>query len=203
MKRSLWLPLMAATEAVVIESGSAKEVSVRRSRRRWRSFHVAFFALLALVVRGPRLHAQTVSSVELRAAVEGTWHLEEWHVNGQVLRPPQVDGRWSNHDGVVLFMVHQMTGDSVYSQTGYGTYQMDASMWSYVYSRMEAMSGRIGGPAQVTTSRIDSRSFRVSRQGSKIVLTFTGPDDDRREYDGAFYTLIQNGKVVRRWRRVE
>jgi hypothetical protein len=70
-------------------------------------------------------------------------------------------------------------------------------------SERECLTRVAADEAQVTTSRIDSRSFRVSRQGSKIVLTFTGPDDDRREYDGAFYTLIQNGKVVRRWRRVE
>ena len=63
--------------------------------------------------------------------------------------------------------------------------------------------GLISGPAQVTTGRLESRSFRVSRQGRKIVLTFVGPDDDRREYDGALFTLIQNGKVVRRWRRVD
>jgi hypothetical protein len=160
-------------------------------------------ALLALTIRGASLHAQGVSLIELRAAVEGTWQLDEWHVNDQVLRPPQVDGRWSNHDGVVLFMVHRTTSDSVYSQSGFGTYQMDASTWSYGYARTESLSGPIGGPAQVTTGRLDSRSFKVSRRGSKVVLTFVGPDDDRREYDGRFFTLIQNGKVVRRWRRVD
>lgn len=187
----------------MIESGPAKGVSARGSRRRWRSFLVAFSALLVLAIRGTSLHAQSVSLIELRAVVEGTWQLDEWHVNGQVLRPPQVGGRWSNHDGVVLFMVHRTTGDSVYSQSGFGAYQMDASTLSYGYARMESLSGPIGGPAQVTTERIDTRSFRVSRQGSKVVLTWVGPDDDRREYDGRFYTLIQNGKVIRRWRRVD
>lgn len=175
---------------------------MRESRRFWRSFVLALLALLALASHGSSLHAQHVSLIELRAAVEGTWQLEEWHLNGQVLRPPQVGGRWSNHDGVVLFMVHRTTGDSAYSQSGYGTYQLDTSTWSYGYTRTETLSGPIGGPAQVTTDRRDSRSFRVSRQGSKIILTFVGLDDDRREYDGLFFTLIQNGKVVRQWRRV-
>jgi len=39
--------------------------------------------------------AQGSAPADLRAAVEGTWQLEEWHVDGQVLRPPQADGRWS------------------------------------------------------------------------------------------------------------
>ena len=175
---------------------------VRPPRRGLRSFLSACSALLALAMHGASLHAQTVSLRELRATVEGTWQLDEWHENGRVLRPPQVDGRWSNHDGVVLFMVHRTTSDSVFSQSGFGTYQMDARTWSYGYARTESSSGLIGGVAQVTIGRADSRSFKVSRKGSTIILTFVGPDDDRREYDGAFFTLIQNGMVVRRWRRV-
>ena len=185
------------TEATLIES--ATEVSVRESRRLRRLLGLA---LLALASHGSRLHAQRVSLSELHAAVEGTWQLEEWHLNGQVLRPPQADGRWSNHDGVVLFMLHRTTGDSAFSQSGYGTYQLDARTWSYGYSRIESLSGRIGGPAQVTTDRRDSRSFRVSREGSRIILTSAGPEDDRREYDGPFFTLIQDGRVVRKWRRL-
>lgn len=139
---------------------------------------------------------------ELRAALEGTWQLEEWHLNGQVLRPPQVGGRWSNHDGTVLVTMHRTTSDGAYSQSGYGAYQIEPGTWSYEYTRMETSSGPIGGPAQVTAERRDRRSFRVSRQGSKIILTLEGPGDDRREYDGPFFTLIQNGQVVRKWRRV-
>ena len=81
--------------------------------------------------------------------------------------------------------------------------QLETSTWSYGYTRTETLSGPIGGPAQVTTDRRDSRAFRVSRLGGKTILTFVGPDDDRREYDGLFFTLIQNGEVVRKWRRVE
>ena len=112
------------------------------------------------------------------------------------------DGRWSNHDGVVLFMLQRTTADSAFSQYGYGTYQLDARTWSYDYSRIESLSGAIGGPAHVTTDRRDSRSFSVSRKGRKIILTFAGRDDDRREYDGPFFTYIQDGQVVRKWRRV-
>jgi hypothetical protein len=175
---------------------------VRESRRSWRSFLLAWLAPLALASQGSGLHAQSVSLNELRAVLEGTWQLDEWHLNGQVFRPPQADGRWSNHDGAVLFMVHRTTSEGVYSQSGYGVYELDASTWSYSYTRMETSSGPIGGPAQVTRERRDVRSFRVSRQGSKVILTLEGPGDDRREYDGLFFTLIQNGQVVRKWRRI-
>jgi hypothetical protein len=175
---------------------------VRQSRRSWRSFLLAGVASIALTSHGSGLHGQAVSLTGPRAALEGTWQLEEWHFNGQVLRPPQVNGRWSNHDGAVLFMVHRTTSDGDYSQFGYGTYQMDASTWSYDYAHMETSSGPSRGPAQVTTERRDRRSFKITRQGSKIILTLEGPGDDRREYDGALFTLIQNGQVVRKWRRI-
>src|SRR5207249_652639 len=90
---------------------------------------------------------------ELRAALEGTWQLEEWHVNGQVLKPPDADGRWSNRDGVVLFLLHRNGADTAESTMGYGVYQMDADTWGYRYLRMETSTGPRGGPAQVTVSR--------------------------------------------------
>jgi len=113
-----------------------------------------------------------------------------------------VDGRWSNHDGVVLFMVHRVMSDSTYSQTGYGTYQLDLSAWSYRYNRMETSSGPVGGPARVTTEQQpgEVRSFKVSRQGNRVILE--GAGEDRREYDGSFFTYTLKGQVVRKWRRV-
>jgi len=140
---------------------------------------------------------------ELRAALEGTWQLDEWHVNGQVLKPPEADGRWSNRDGVVLFLLHRNGADTAESTMGYGVYQMDADTWGYRYLRMETSTGPRGGPAQVTVSRPppDMRSFKVGRVGSKVVLEGVG--GDRREYEGPFFTLFQKGQIVRRWRRVQ
>ena len=145
--------------------------------------------------------AQGSAPADLRAAVEGTWQLEEWHVDGQVLRPPQADGRWSNHDGVVLFMLHR--ADSAQSNMGYGIYTMTADTWGYRYLRMQNTTGPLDGPVKISVSQPppEMRWFKVSRAAGKVILE--GAGEDRREYEGPFFTLIQKGQIVRKWRRVQ
>jgi hypothetical protein len=172
-------------------------------RPRWALALLMATLLDSLTLAQPGAVAGRPASSELRAALEGTWQLEEWHVNGQVLKPPDADGRWSNRDGVVLFLLHRNGADTAESTMGYGIYQMDADTWGYRYLRMETSTGPPGGPAKVTVSRPspDMRSFKVSRVGSKVVLE--GAGGDRREYEGPFFTLFQKGQIVRRWRRVQ
>jgi len=144
--------------------------------------------------------AQGAAQADLRAAVEGTWQLEEWHVDGQVLRPPQADGRWSNRDGVVLFMLHR--ADSAQSNVGYGIYTMTADTWGYRYLRMQNTTGPLEGPVKIAISQPppEMRWFKVRRAAGKVILE--GAGEDRREYEGPFFTLIQKGQIVRKWRRV-
>lgn len=171
--------------------------------------HCSLVAGVALVLtmageRPSGVAGQDAAPADLRAALEGTWQLEEWHVDGQVLKPPQADGRWSNHDGVVLFMLHRATGTDAYSTMGYGLYEMDARTWSYRYTRMETSTGPVGGPANVSVTQppAEMRSFTISRQGGKVILE-NADGTDRREYEDPSFTLIQRGQVVRKWRRVE
>ena len=57
---------------------------------------------------------------DIRAIIEGTWELIEWYVDGQILRVPEMDGRWMVHDGLVMATRHR-DGVSGYETTaGYG-----------------------------------------------------------------------------------
>ena len=146
-----------------------------------------------------RSSAQSVAPADLRAALEGTWQLEEWHVGGQVLRPPQADGRWSNRDGVVLFVLNRTdTGDS---NMGYGVYEITSDTWGYRYHRMQSTSGPLGGPLKINVAKPEPtmRSFKIRREPGKVVLE--GANDDRREYEGPFFTFLQKGQIIRKWRR--
>jgi hypothetical protein len=143
--------------------------------------------------------AQAPAPADLRKALEGTWQLEEWHVGGQVLRPPQADGRWSNHDGIVLFVLHR--ADTAESTMGYGVYEMTADTWGYRYLRMQNTSGPTEGPFKVAVQPPGQmRSFKVKREPGKVVLEGVG--EDRREYEGPFFTFFQKGQIIRKWRRV-
>jgi hypothetical protein len=180
------------------------EAAVIRSRRSTRFLACAAACVLGLAAQQSSAAPQeTASSVpaDLRAALQGTWQLEEWHVDGRILRPPQADGRWSLHDGVVLFTLHR--ADSAESSTGYGEYRMDASTWAYGYTRMQRTTGPLGGPVTVaiTPPAQELRSFTIRRgPGGKVTLD---SPDAQHEYEGPFFTLRQKGQIVRKWRRIE
>ena len=73
------------------------------------------------MLRGPIARAGRAGRGSRGAAVapEGTWELVEWHVDGEVLRPPQAGGRWLNHDGVVVATFHRETAGGFESFVGY------------------------------------------------------------------------------------
>ena len=145
--------------------------------------------------------AQGQASADMRAQLEGTWDLVEWHVDGVVLRPPQIGGHWSNHDGVVIATFHRTSGGTFQSVANYGTYWMDASTWTYQYSHSQSASGASAEEATLSI-RTDStpRSFDVSRSGDMILLD---RPDDHREYDDREFRYMPNDQLLRKWHKVQ
>jgi len=47
-------------------------------------------------------HAEQISLDALKARITGLYTLEEWHKDGEVLRPPQVDGRFILLNGTIM-----------------------------------------------------------------------------------------------------
>jgi hypothetical protein len=56
------------------------------------------------------------------------------------LRPPEVDGRFSIHDGVILFMTTRNDGIATESVHGWGVYSITAEGWTYGYRLLSASS---------------------------------------------------------------
>ena len=150
-----------------------------------RRFIVLAIASVCFAAQSPSMARQAEAPAELRSLLEGTWELVEWHVDGEVLRPPQAGGRWLNHDGVVVATFHRDTTGGFESFVGYGTYEMDASHWSYTYERVETASGPSAGEAAVAVrSGGEPRRFTIARDGDAIVLEGTN-DPSRRGSPGA------------------
>ena len=84
-----------------------------------RRFIVLALASVCFAAQSPGLSGQAEAPAELRSLLEGTWELVEWHVDGEVLRPPEAGGRWSNHDGVVVATFHRETAGGFESFVGY------------------------------------------------------------------------------------
>jgi hypothetical protein len=170
------------------------------SRRPLRLVGFVVTALIALLAEPSAQSNQPAAPADLRAILEGTWQLDEWHTDGKILRPPQIDGRWSNHDGVVLVVYGRQ--DTGLTTSGYGTYRITADTWGYGYTRMVTSTAPAGGQASITMTepKGELRSFKIVRAPGKVILE--GAGGDTREYDNTFFTFKQKGQIVRRWRKI-
>lgn len=111
---------------------------------------------MALVIASPSPAAAQAGVVpeEVRAVVEGTWELVEWHVGDRVLRPPEMEGRWMVHDGLVMATQHRDGQDGFESTAGYGTYTWGANL--------DLRVGPVSGPAWTERRRRPAASDRHS-----------------------------------------
>jgi hypothetical protein len=148
------------------------------------------------------LAASAASVAELRAAIDGVYTLEEWHSEGQVLRPPQVDGRFVLMNGTVTTVLLNDSQDSNRTSNAlFGKYVLDETSFSYSY---DTRSGFTQTPSTITVSRTpgstEMRRFAVSIDGSTVHLK-----SDTHEFiftpDGIKYS--EKGSLVRVWRRAK
>ena len=76
--------------------------------------------LAAAIGAGARRAQDGMPPAEVRAVIEGTWELTEWHVGDVVVRPPEMEGLWMVHDGHVMAIRHR---------TGPARLPLDRRLW--------------------------------------------------------------------------
>jgi len=146
--------------------------------------------------------ANDVSPAVIRAAIEGTWVLEEWRVDGFVLRPPMATGRMSFHDNVIMITGTGKRGDRTRSFYAYGSYEVGESTWSYGYQEYVAVR-----EAQSTVSIARDlpwkglRQFQARIEENKLILDFEG-GNARIVISGDDFAYNETGTLVRRWTRI-
>lgn len=162
-------------------------------------------AALLCVLAGFPATGQESPPDEVRAVIEGTWDLVEWHVEGRILRPPEMNGRWMVHDGIVMATRHRQSEDGYESTAGYGTYSWGATTWTYGYDRSEDRLGSSPTETTLRVSEIPMRRFEITQQGDLLILE----DRDstlRWEYDISSKTFLLLGRdrqPIRKYRRID
>ncbi len=142
---------------------------------------------------------------EVRAVIEGTWELVEWHVGERVLRPPEMEGRWMVHDGLVMATRHRNGPDDFESTAGYGEYRWGPMTWTYGYERSEDLRGPSPDDARLTVTGSDPirmSTFRITREGDMLILD---GEALRWEYDvpgRTFLLKTSGGRAIRKYREV-
>lgn len=133
--------------------------------------------------------------------VLGSWEMIEWHEDGEVLVPPQIEGRWSIQDGIVMWIVYMKTAQGESSQYGYGEYQIDDSKFVYGYDRVNIIE-KVGENATASSYVRPMYQFLPTLDDTRLVL-----DDDSHEWgivlEGDRLTWTMDGEPLRVYRRLE
>ena len=152
----------------------------------------------------------------VRAVIEGTWRLVEWHSGGEVLRSPDMEGLWMVYDGHVMATRHRTkpAGPNAFESTaGYGSYRWGPTTWTYGYERSEDLRGASAPDAElsVTHELPDMRSYDLTFEGDHLVLRDVRGAGLRWDYDLVNNTFVlgpmdEDGdlrQVMRKYRRIE
>ena len=162
------------------------------------------FVPVALVLQQAPI-AQSGTPADFRSVLEGTWTLEEWHVDGVIMRPPEMTGRWMVHDGIVMAVRHRNGPKNFESTAAYGEYQITADEWIYGYERSEDTLGPTAAEAKMSvrvTKPVPMQTWKIVRRGPIVILE--REKGLRWEFDGPDFTLFSpNGQVLRKYRKVQ
>jgi len=138
---------------------------------------------------------------KVKAEFEATWILEEWHIKGQAVSPPKVEGRFIVRDNAIVLILINRAGKSAWSHYAYGKYTLDASTFSMGLDKAETFKESTSG---FTLSRKlpweGMKPFEISRENNQLHMRC--PDGGLEIIvDGNTLHIKRGGKIVRTYRR--
>ena len=144
---------------------------------------------------------QQQSLNEVKAKFEATWILEEWHVKGQAVRSPKVEGRLIFRDNFFMATLLNRAGEEPTSWYSYGKYTLDASTFSMGFDESATFKESASG---ITVSRKlpweGMKSFELGMENNQLQMrpVESGPE---LVFEGNSFFLKFNGKTIRTYRR--
>ena len=146
--------------------------------------------------------AEEASVEAMKARIEGVYALQEWHRNGEVLRPPLIDGRAVLLNGRLMFIIHDRAQESDKTTiAGYATYILEPGKFSYSYEAWTVIKQTAAGTSVSEKLPWEGlRTFAASIENNEVHLrAIDGPQELRYFADGTSYS---DGKQMRVYRRV-
>ena len=144
---------------------------------------------------------QQRSLKKVKAEFEATWILEEWHIKGQAVSPPKVEGRFIVRDNAFMLILLNRAGEKPWSWYGYGKYTLDASTFLMGFDKVEMFTEL---PSGITASYKlpweGMKSFGISLENNQLHMR---PADGGPEIivDGNTLHIKQGDKIARTYRR--
>ena len=167
-----------------------------------RKIVIRILVALGIVAHAWPAHADEGSIEALKARTDGVYILEEWHKDGQVYRPPQVEGRFVLLNGVIITILHnKMQPPNEITVVVIGRYTLDSAKFSYGYDNTSIFTE---GSSGVTVSHKPLfeglRNFAVNSEGG-VVRMRSETGQQELLFDASGSTYSENGKPLRVWRR--
>jgi len=165
------------------------------------SILISVLSLARLPASERRYGVQQVTPAEIERRITGMWELIEWHFDGQVLKPPVVNGRVLFRDGQVLSIFHRTKDGERYDWSGYGSYSLNQFSWTYGYSRTLEVTRKAKDSTVVEGTR-EQIPFAYRFEGSKLILD-DGKGDRKFVFESDEFTYFLQGQALRKWRRLK
>ena len=157
-------------------------------------------AILAIASFATLSRAEDASVEALKAGIEGVYVLQEWHRNGEVMRPPLVDARLVFLNGQTVFISYDESQDPKKTFVGYGVYILEAGKFSYRYETVSIVT-QTASEASVSEKLPweGLRRFAASIDGNGIHFrAIDGPQESWFTAEGLTYSDGTQKRIYRR-----
>jgi hypothetical protein len=138
----------------------------------------------------------------IHALTSGVYELAEWHIDGVVLKPPQVEGRFILLNGTITTILHRTSPEKQTTMVLSGKCVLDKAHFSYGYEDASIFTETPSG-----TSSSHKRPWEGERSFTAIAtpdgirfLSENGQQEFLFTTPGLRYS--ENGLTLRVWRRV-
>jgi len=159
-------------------------------------------ALVAMVLVAASSSAADIQT-NIHGLIFGVYELEEWHVDGAVLRPPQVQGRFILLNGTITTILHsRVPSERQMTSVFVGKYVLENARFSYGYQDSAIV---VETPSGVSESHKPPwegmRSFAMIITPAGVELRSEG-GPQAFTFTTAGFTYSENGQTLRVWRRI-
>ena len=157
-------------------------------------------AILAIASFATLARAEDASVEKMKADIEGVYVLQEWHRNGEVMRPPLVDSRLVYLNGHTVFMSYDGSQDPKKTFAGYGVYILEAGKFSYRYETVSIVTQAVSGASVSEKLPWEGlRHFAASINSEGIYFrAIDGPQESWFTAEGLTYSDGTQKRIYRR-----
>src|ERR1700751_2623521 len=158
-------------------------------------------AMLILATGGAVCYAAKLPLDALKARIVGVYSLAEWHADGQVFRPPTVEGRMVLLNGTIVVVHHNRTKwPTETTLAAFGKYTLDADGFGYRDDSTSFVAETPSGSTVLHKPLWDGiRSFSISSEHGQVRLRSEG-GKQAFVLGRADVTYSEGGQILLVWR---